>query len=158
LLQLLALDPGGTTGWAEWSESTNQVTTGELTGEEHHLALWALLENFRLDGISNHLTSIVVCESFEFRKDERFRHKINYDAAEYVGVVKVYCQYWKRFTQSIDLVVISASTAKGFWDDDKLRRAGYYIKGSKHVRDAVRHLLRYRTFVLNDHDLLRLLK
>jgi hypothetical protein len=155
LPRLLALDPGGTTGWVEYYTINDKevFNYGEITGAEHHGALWELVDKAAVDSISLDQELYVILEKFEFRKDERYRDKIDYVAAEYIGVVKSYCRYWGAF-RPVSLHMASASLGKGFWDDDKLKRAGYYVKSSKHIRDATRHMLRFRTFVQQDHLLL----
>ena len=159
-VRLLAFDPGGTTGWAEWHRVGHQevFNTGEVTGPDHHLALWDLLNTTLHDTSIMGEKLIVVLENFEFRKEERTRYKIDYIAGEYVGTVKTFCRLHERKRYHIQLHVSTASTGKGFWDDDKLKRIGKYHRNSKHIRDATRHLLRYRTFVMADDSLLLALR
>lgn len=155
--RLLALDPGGTTGWAAWQLVNGHkeiFETGELTGDNHHMALWDLLHRHLVDTVMLGGSMTVIVENFEFRKDERDRYKIDYIAAEYVGVAKAYCGYQQNRGFDISFVVPGASQGKGFWNDDKLKRVGMYHRNSRHIRDATRHLLRYRTFELGDRTLL----
>lgn len=67
---ILALDPGGTTGYAYYNPWTGQVTCGQLSGP-HHLELLGLIERLlalSVDYGGYKLT--VVYERFEFRQSE----------------------------------------------------------------------------------------
>jgi hypothetical protein len=158
LPSILALDPGGTTGYCFRGPSA-VIKYGELplSAGGHHLALWKLLVDCRAE-IQSHDSDapfIIVCERFDFRKDDQARAKIDYIAREYIGVVRLY-------DQSTDNQVLmrlqGANEAKGFWDDGKLRRIGMYYSRSKHARDATRHYLYYVTFNLKDERYLHMLR
>lgn len=43
-----------------------------------------------------------------------------------------------------------AAQAKGFVDDDKLKAWGFWIKGKKHARDAIRHGVYYLLFTYHN--------
>jgi hypothetical protein len=96
----------------------------------------------------------MVLESFEFRKEDTGREYINYSTGEYVGVCKL-----GAILKGMYLIVQNSATGKGFWNDDKLKRAGVYgICDSRHSRDAMRHWLKYWTFNRNDKEFLFKLK
>lgn len=97
----------------------------------------------------------IVCESFEFRKeDAQNREYIDYSTGEYVGVVKLFCQLTDTPYQ-----MQSASEGKGFWDNDKLKRVGLYkYCADRHQRDACRHWLHDTTFRGGNNYYLNLLK
>ena len=88
---------------------------------------------------------IVVIERFEYRKeDAQEREYIDYSTGEWVGTAKFFCQF-----NDTQYRMQGAGDAKGFWDDDKLKRAGLYkLLRTKHERDACRHWLYYHTFGL----------
>lgn len=90
---------------------------------------------------------IMVLEPFEFRKkDSEERAKIDYMAAEYVGVAKLVAN--RPESHYDQLVLQNAATGKGFWDDAKIRNIfcnGHFF-GTRHERDAMRHLLKYLSF------------
>jgi hypothetical protein len=154
-MTLWAIDPGPHTGifYATKSDQEfHRVTldyTDELILDPHrHLYLW-LMQMVDPD------KDEIIYEPFEFRKDERDREYIDYTTGEYVGVIALYCQMTgtKAHRQM-------AAQAKQFWDDDKLKRAGMYIKGrhSRHVRDATRHWLHHKAFVKHENKWLHLIK
>src|SRR3954454_8885906 len=149
--RIIALDPGGTTGWATytagrmvWDSSGTEYydekwACGQLGPHEHHneLDIWL--------GIQQTEEYVIVCESFEFRNmDRRHRDNINLMSREYIGVAKLYHQ-----TENVSLFMQGAGLAKGFIPDTgsqankKLRDAGLWKSGWPHAMDATRHLLYY---------------
>jgi len=102
---------------------------------------------------------VLICEKFEYRKDDaRERERINFMAAEYVGVCKLLAQeYERRLLLAQDIVMQGASEAKGFWTNFKLAQLGLH-GGSRHEMDALRHLLKFMTFNLHQQWLLKMLK
>lgn len=147
---ILAVDPGPHTGLV-WrlDDGTFQARTLDLTlVDQPHLSLWQWMLTALQPGDE------VVLESFEFRKNERDREYIDYKAGEYVGVVQLFCQL-----NCLPCLMQNAATGKGFWTDDKLKRAGLYkVCDSRHTRDAMRHWLKYWTFNLDNSEFLAALK
>jgi hypothetical protein len=92
----------------------------------------------------------IVVERFEFRKDEQYRDKIDYTAAEVVGALRLWC----IDRSYIRLIQKSASLGKPFWTDDKIKTIGLWVPGYKHAMDATRHLLQHRLFDLGHEYLL----
>ena len=159
-LVILGLDPGGTTGWALYTcdlihdpegniEFYNEKwDTGEMGPEHHHRKLWNFLHHW------NCINFFVVCESFDFRKDDQERDKIEYISAQYEGIVALFGEEWPTDYPVPRVVFQSASTGKGFWyprknkkrDPYKLKRVGKYTPGSTHKNDAMAHLLHWMSF------------
>jgi hypothetical protein len=148
-LKTFAIDPGPHTGICWDSDLGIARTTLDFTVPgllPSHLALYQWLYS----NVSNEDT--IVCESFEFRKEERERDYINFDAGEYVGVVKLFAQQ-----QGIYYVTQMAANVIGksaFWTNDKLMRVGLWKPGGgdeyRHEMDATRHWLYYKSFVQKD--------
>jgi hypothetical protein len=147
-MKVMALDPGGTTGWAtfeipadvqlktvSWGGPVEKHFTeaGQLAQPNHHRTLWSLLVSEAPD--------IIVCESYQNRNND-FADDI---PVEYIGVVKLYDQ-----THSACYVHWNtAATGKGFSDNKKLVRLKIMLTPSekwKHANDARRHLLQYLVF------------
>jgi hypothetical protein len=151
--RLLALDPGGTTGWASCEFHGLDVTTpkledfhfncGQLGPEEHHKELFTFLT----DRVTSH--DQLICESFEFRQHinaSGAKTKVELISKEYIGVVKL-------FSELIDCPVYfqTASAGKNFIPDKgpqanvKIKQLDLYKPISTHVHamDAMRHLLRH---------------
>src|SRR5689334_7476363 len=112
-MTIFAIDPGPHTAFF-WQETKDTFQRRTLDFTQPHLrashrSLYEALEYF-----VNPKTDTVVCESFEFRKDDaKHREYIDYSTGEYVGVVKLWCQLTGCY-----YVMQSASQAKGFWNDD----------------------------------------
>lgn len=126
---IYALDPGGTTGWAAFDSAMSYVLCGQLIDNHHRTLFQNVLP----------CCEEIVCESFQFRQFEGFdKSKVELDSMEYIGVVKLYSQL-----TGVPVTFQTASMAKNFISDDKLRRLGWYdlTKGMVHARDALRHLL-----------------
>lgn len=166
-LHVLALDPGGSTGWALYAADVlsgldgaslefhnEKITQGQLGPEQHHLELWGLL------GMMHTTNFIIVCESFEYRQDQR--PLVQLISKEYIGVVELFVQE-RNLTllpeAQVHHVPQSAATGKGFWypkvpgkkaswDGSKLRAVDLYhpTTHGRHVNDATAHLLHFLTF------------
>lgn len=162
---ILALDPGGTTGWCfyeQWS-NTFSFDCGQITDQNHYQRLFNFLVHIEEIRVVTPLH--IICEKFEFRKTDQHRDKIDYTAAEYVGVVKLFAQQFKD--SNVKLVMQSASGVKEkkqntenppFWTEAKIKHIGLWVPGAPHAMDATRHYLYYRTFTLKDKTLLYKLK
>jgi len=142
--RVIALDPGGTTGWATYSAQTSSYIStagkqylyadeewacGQIGPEEHHLDLYEFLE---LQHIHD---TVVVCESFEYR-NYRHRDNLNLMSKEYIGVTKLFGQ-----ERDVPVVFQTAGAAKPFVTDQKLKKMGLWYPGQKHAMDAMRHLV-----------------
>jgi hypothetical protein len=149
---IFGIDPGPHTGifymlgdqpcWVEFDYTSHELCTAPLS----HVYLW-LMQMVDPD------KDVLVPEKFEYRKDDaQNREYIDYSTGEWVGVIKLFsqmtgCKYQMQ----------SASEAKGFWNDDKLRRVGLWSP-SKHTRDATRHWLHYVSFEMKDDSWFHKLK
>lgn len=143
-----ALDPGGTTGWAFFNPTRHFISCGQLTGD-HHKSLYDHLDRHYMEASSDDYGTLdanpffeIVCESFEFRQHHGVfdQDKVELDSKEYIGVTKLYSD-----VECVPIHFQTASLAKHFVGDDKLRRLGWYdkTKGMVHARDALRHLIYY---------------
>lgn len=151
---VLALDPGGTTGiarayWAPNDPAAKLATLDQihfsqwqLNNGEHHVLLYetlqAMTQYFERPGQPE---LEIVCESFEFRQHynaNHFKAKVELISKEYIGVTKLFCA---EFT--IPLTFQTASQAKTFIPDEKVKALNIWQPGMVHANDATRHLLRY---------------
>lgn len=159
--RIIALDPGGTTGWAMWTKMYNYVpgsgqylgeddkfSWGQLGPHEHHEELFALLEHMHVQEYT------IVCESFEFRQ-YRQRENINLMSREYIGVVKLFRQQRSEIASFSPVVFQTAGQAKGFVSDEKLKAIDLYPSGQKHARDALRHLIYYMVNKRKRYDIVK---
>lgn len=136
--RIIALDPGGTTGWAtltiDLKKRTHEFKSGHLGPQKHHNSLMVLLENQHVRD------TYVVSESFEFR--QRARDNLVLVSLEYIGVTKLFCE-----TRDVPLFMQTAAMGKGFAKDVHIKKLGLWTPGYKHAMDAMRHLL---YFALNN--------
>jgi hypothetical protein len=146
--RIVALDPGGTTGWATFTAShmppleegepgelvNGQWTCGQIGPDDHHNLLDAMLGNFQVSEYR------IVCESFEYRN--RSRAGLELVSCEYIGVTKRFCQ-----ERDVPLRLQTASMGKitpnSFVKKINLERLGLWTPGYKHAMDGYGHLLYY---------------
>jgi hypothetical protein len=158
-MAIFAIDPGPHTGifWSDSDGYDSQTLDLDKAPSELHMTqhecLW--------DWLTNHIRKgdEVVCEKFEYQKDKaQEREALNFDAGEYVGVVKIWCALNNipLHMQSPSMVV--SKEGKTFWNDDKLKRVGLWKGRSRHERDATRHFLYFVTFTLGIQEWLYKLK
>ena len=153
---ILALDPGGTTGWCYWEQVIDGIKfeQGQLGNPKHHLELFDFLGDLDTQRIAPEFH--IVYESFEFRQTERHRDFIDYIPREYIGVVELFQQmnpHVKLFKQMAGAVIPGPKNA-AFFTDDKVKRLGLWVPGRPHAMDATRHYLYHRTFTLKDKSIL----
>jgi hypothetical protein len=141
-VRVIALDPGGTTGWATWQaliipgitlgslKSSQSYHCGHIGGPEHGQELVNFLGHQRV------MQTVVVCERFD---DRHAGHHVDPVALKYIGAVEVWCK-----ENDVPLHMQMPGTAKAFVKDANLRRLGVYQgKQWKHAMDAYRHLFWY---------------
>jgi hypothetical protein len=158
--QVLAFDPGGTTGWSAVAllepKMSNELelvdfyfTCGEFTGGEHHSRLFAFIQNLAELEIPLHL----VTEAFTFRQhatDGSFgKAKVELISCEYIGIIKLAAEMFH-----LPIASYMSSEGKNFVTDLKLDKLGWmqYPKTPKrHTNDASRQLVSYLVKKLRIH-------
>jgi len=141
-MRILALDPGRTTGVAYFPDTpsgTPNVEQRELPYS--HKALYNHLRLVNPD--------IIVCESFVYQR----RDKVDLSPVEMIGVVKLYCE-----RGGVPYHEQTPSQAKKFWDDKKIKTCGLWVPGHPHAVDAIRHLLYFMTFTINDNRWMKMIQ
>jgi hypothetical protein len=149
----LALDPGGSTGWAmfraqhlvvqfegmerpieEWNNQ--KFDSGQLVRPDHEGELETLLGEM-------HTTEfVIICESFVPRP-AKFGAD-NKSSLKYISVVENFVKERNRDLPEhlqVQLTFQQAAQAKPFVKDRTIKRLGLWISGWKHAMDANRHLL-----------------
>lgn len=146
MFRIIALDPGGTTGWAAYTAErmeaekgkyeyyAEKFTCGQIDAQEHHLQLYNML------GLMQTQVYHVVTESFEYRN--RARPGLELISREYIGVTKLFCA-----DRQVTFHKQTAAMGKGFVKDENIKKLGLWSPGFKHAMDAYRHLLYY---MIND--------
>lgn len=143
LIKVIALDPGGTTGWAKGliREGRMGVTSGQDTW--NHYQIYEYLRLFKPDAI--------VCERFDYRKGGKKQEGVELVSREYIGIVHLFVQ--RRQPPVIHRCVVKlylqmpTEALGGFWaKDSKLKEDGVFMVGKPHANDAMRHLLQWFQF------------
>lgn len=135
---ILALDPGNTTGYAQFV-ANDIVNWGQLkTGTVPN----AVQEIERLLTDPKYPPTLVVFEEYRIYGQKAKAH-INSDVLtlRIIGAIETLCTL-----NQIPYVRQSASTAKGFCTDKKLEEWGYWKSGLRHARDAIRHACYFLLF------------
>jgi len=150
----LALDPGGTTGWASFQPSTVRFEWGKLATDDgdadipgHHRALWNLLEHMHGLAYPNEYLT-VICEKFNYqRRDITKGIQLELISRNYIGIVELFCKQRPKSTY----LFMHELGFKTFWlKSDKIKVVGWPT--SQHERDALAHLLYHLTFTLKPPD------
>lgn len=164
---ILALDPGGTTGWAKCTleevpdsidaagnlhvKRRGVFSWGQMGPHSHHLELQALLETAMSETQELHL----VTESFQFRQFDGNRTGVVLVSVEYIGVARLFA------LQHPDRVLFTQQTpaeAKGFVTDVKIKKLDLWTPGLPHAMDAMRHLIYYQVARLQDYSYVHMWK
>lgn len=125
--RLLCLDPGETTGWAVFEE-------GKLTaaGQARTIDGWEVIHQLFVDI----KPTMVIFENYRVYAHKLERHSNSeVYTLRLVGVI----EFISEMLFAIPHYNQMAQQAKGFTNDDKLKAWGFYSKGQRHSRDAIRH-------------------
>jgi hypothetical protein len=154
---IIALDPGGTTGWTTYDGQG--YVQGYFGPEEHHEELFSFLERQR------HQDTRVVYESFEYRHNQdKQRATVELISKEYIGVIKLFYQGLPSTTK---LKAYTAGQHKPFWRpneaNSKLAQLGVEVHPKSrwpnmHINDSMSLMLHYRLYELNHKSVLQPLK
>jgi len=132
--RIIALDPGGTTGWATAIIEDHTLETIECgQGVFTALGLWTMFIAYA--------PHYIVCETFRYRTQSRAG--LDLSSMKWIGICELYTE------QSGDACLLKMqepSEGKGFWHNGKLKDAGLYVPGKPHSMDGLRHLLYFLTF------------
>lgn len=127
---ILAVDPGGNTGFAfQYAELYTPMEAGQLPVE--NFLDWAR------DLLSTRENWLVVCERFTITaKTATLSAGGSHDALDAIGVLKYLCR-WHGHQFEFQ----TPGQAKRFVPDAQLRALGLWKPGQDHARDAIRHLV-----------------
>lgn len=128
----VSLDPGTNTGIASLEGEEYRSFQVEPTRFPHpHEALFDILSELQ--------PKTLIYEAFHHRQGQL---GAVFDGVEYIGVIELYGQF-----KCIEIIKITPSTGKAFWDDKKLKALGLHKPGKPHANDALRLLLTHRMAV-----------
>lgn len=128
-MKIAAFDPGATIGICIFDGDGYEQR--QLVPSEYphpHETLYDVLSEIK--------PIVIVYERFDFRAAKNGAVLVG---VEYIGVIEVYAQI-----NCLEVIKISPSDGKAFWNDNKLRAAEMYKRGIPHAMDATRILNTYR--------------
>ena len=134
---IIAVDPGKTTGIACLSDA------GHFSAFAHS---YDVALDYVMDSVTNiwiHPKLTVVIEDFIISERSGKTGTANWRRGmelEFIGAARWMCK-----KHDVRFVLQTAQQAKTFSTDAKLKRVGWWTKGTDHPRDAARHLLLYMT-------------
>ena len=150
MFRVIALDPGGRTGWATFTAASQDTavdppfgfTCGTLGPNPHRRKLEHLLGNQHVDNYH------VVCERFIVQPDNPGKEQVS---LEYEAVARDFCR-----DRKIPIHLQTPSQAKRFVPNPVLKKLGLWVPGDahKHEMDAYRHLIWYLVIKLEYKSLL----
>lgn len=136
-LKILAIDPGGTTGYAVGFYKDSHLDLIVLEEKMSPGKFMYLLQSVHLhDPDPLHL----IYEDFQYRNYARMG--LDLTPVKLIGVMELFLEQ----TVSVTGYKQSPSSGKSFYQDDKLKMLGAYAVGRQHGRDATRHLLQWANF------------
>lgn len=148
-MKVLAIDPGGTTGYCTGVFNT-KVGAKEYIGTSDTLKPTSItLQPFQqvddVDEMWRRLEAFepryIIMEDFEFRGGAR--KGLNLFPVQLIGVARLYELYARH---QCALTLQKASFGKSYYTDSMLGKLGFYKRGMPHGMDAMRHLLQWLTF------------
>lgn len=127
---ILAVDPGLMTGACRWIAGVGVEHGFELPHLQFLDWSWEALK-------AHGPETVVVIEQFTINANTAKKTPAPW-SLEAIGALKWQAQHW-----GAQVEMQSASDAKTFVTNDRLRQADCWFKGLEHARDAGRHLLLY---------------
>jgi hypothetical protein len=129
---VLAVDPGGTTGWAVWGSGAI-----EQQGQSDYDAFCTLVDGLFARCIDEGRPTHIIVEAYDIT-GETLRKSRQYEALYLIGVLK-----YIAHREGVELI-ISQRSNKAFSTDDRLDAAHWLSRPKhelRHQNDAKRHLL-----------------
>lgn len=144
--RLLCLDPGKTTGWA-FFESGKLTKWGQIPDcyDAQNIDATKLMQLFE-----ELQPDFIVYEDYRVYTHKLDRHSFSpVMTVRLLGVIETYCQL-----NNVRAHKQMASTAKNFCTDNKLEAWGFWQRGMRHSRDAIRHGCYFLLFYRKGEDIM----
>jgi hypothetical protein len=136
-MRVLAVDPGGTTGFCYAKVEGEALVDWEAWHEPWESAGNAM--NWWLSGAGTQAAvDVLVMEDFYITAHTSKKSQDGKVSIELIGVGRYLASAYRK-----DFKLQAPSAAKTFCDDKKLRAMDMWTKGLDHPRDATRHLVLY---------------
>lgn len=149
-LHVIGIDPGGTTGWARITIPRNcmygdeptkilEWDCGEVAGPEPEQAKQLSRLIREAQGLSWKIGAAVVIEDWDV--DPRFKNTDpEFLSPVRIGAMLTYAKYRGELGDAI-VTFQGRTLAKQTATDERLREWGFWVSGSAHERDAIRHAI-----------------
>jgi hypothetical protein len=138
--RLATFDPGETTGFSYW-EVTDE---GPVLKIAKQLKTWPeedTVQQFE-QTLSAFKPTLVVFEAYRVYGWKTDQHSFSdVPTIQIIGILKCLC-----IQKNISYLSQTAQVAKQFTTDEKLEQWGFYQKGERHSRDAMRHACYFLLF------------
>lgn len=136
-MNILAIDPGITTGyaWGWYNEDQKMVNYYPHQTVDAVDDLWRKLRNLK--------PRYIIIEDFEFRSGAARRGGLELFSVQLIGVANLYALIADH---DCAIFVQKAAVGKGYYTDTLLKKHDLYKRGIPHAMDASRHLLQWLTF------------
>lgn len=134
-MRIVALDPGGTTGWTIYDTGDDIWQSGEFGPDAHHYPLWRFLRRAHAGAVEPS-DFVLICERFDHRNAVA-----ELISVEYIGIAKLFEQ-----DNHVPLLLPASADMMMFGTNDKLEHLGILerpLKVKRHINDAKRHLVTY---------------
>ena len=129
---VLAVDPGLTTGYAQW-DAHGLGAFGELPKLEFLVYAEAWSQMAKQYG-----RGVIVCEEFVTTQGTAKKGSVATEPIKSIGFLEV-----MEYRYDVELVISGIAQAKRRMPNETLERLGWYAVGQVHARDALRHLACY---------------
>ena len=134
---VLAMDPGETTGLAAWDSKNSEILLWQWETKEIGPCFQKLAEVLQKVPL-DHLRA----EDYKVYGWKANEHSFaSLHTPRWLGAIEA-----AAYISQVPFTVKLAQHAKTFWTDGKLQGCGIYHPGMKHARDACRHLALYMAF------------
>lgn len=131
-MKILAVDPGGTTGFTLWRNGPHEGIQTWMDDEPLHV-VDTVYEYVSREGLD-----ALVCENFVIGAGTiKKSRKGSNTAIELIGSLR-----WLAYRWRIQFVLQMPGDAT-YIDDAKLKRMGWYTAGPDHARSSTRHLVHF---------------
>jgi hypothetical protein len=147
-LHVISIDPGHTTGWALFTVPRDSIfgdepgsiiewDYGEVSGDENIQVRDIVRLTRTIRGMDYPTCPLLVVEDFDIEEEIRTT-----DTEVLLSPVRIAAKL--ELARALGLlgesrVVLQSRTMAFRITDERLQRLGYYVEGSDHVRDAIRH-------------------
>lgn len=133
----LALDPGETTGVCYWNPNTREFILEQWDTKDLGQAYDHLL--MAIEARSIHGLRYEDYKVYAHKAQDHTNNSLH--TAQFIGAIRI-----AAHNTGIIIDCKMAAAAKTFWTDQKLEMTGTYVKGVRHARDAMRHMLTFMCF------------